>query len=75
MKQLNQEIVIILPKGMENIPVKVIHDDNTTELTVKLVNQPAKGRTCMESENLHTAIYHQNRYEHESKPEVIGVFP
>ena len=64
MKQLNQEMVIILPKGMENIPVRVIYDDNTTELTVKLVSQPAKERTCMESENLHTAIYHQNRYEH-----------
>ena len=51
MKQLNQEMVIILPKSMENIPVRVIYDDNTTELTVKLVNEPAKGRTCMESEN------------------------
>lgn len=49
---------------MENIPVKVVHDDKTAEITVKIMGQSQNGKTCIESEKLHTAIYHQDRYEH-----------
>lgn len=64
MKQQNQELVIILPEGMENMPVRVVCDDRSTGITVRLISQPPNETTCPESEKLHTAIYHQDRYEH-----------
>lgn len=64
MKQQNQEVIIILPGAMENMPVKVICNDKTTELMVRIISQSANEETSLEPQKRHTAIYHQNWYEH-----------
>lgn len=73
MEQLNQELVIILPEGMENMPVRVVCNDKTTEVMVRIINRPVNKTTCLESGKLHTAIYHQDRYEHVPMNEIQWV--
>lgn len=71
MKEQNQELIIILPEGMENMPVRVTCDNNAIGITINVFNSYGTKRSCSESEGFHTAIFHQDRYEHILMKEIL----
>lgn len=75
MKQTNQELVIILPEEMENIPVRIIRDEKTDELNVKIVSlaETRGKRSPPTLEKCHAFIWHQNEYEHLSLNEIMWI--
>lgn len=73
MNQQNQELVIILPEEMKNIPVRIICGESAVGITVKVINPSQTDKRCPESEGLHTAIYHQDRYEHVPMKDILWI--
>ncbi len=73
MKQANQELVIILPECMENMSVRIIHDEKETGLSVKVISLSTHSGTYMETGRLHTAVYQQDRYEHLPMSEILWI--
>lgn len=73
MEQTNQELVIILPEGMENTPVRIIRNERTEELCVNVVNLSEPKRYSSTAEVRHTFIWHQNEYECVSLNEIIWI--
>ena len=73
MKQANQELVIILPEGMENAPVRIIRNEGVEELYVNVVNLSEPRRYSSTAEISHTLIWHQNEYERVSLNEIIWI--
>lgn len=71
MEQTNQELVIILPAGMENAPVRIIRNEGVEELRINVVNlsEPRSSTTGIQ----HTLIWHQNEYERVSLNEIIWI--
>lgn len=73
MKQTNQELVIILPECMENMSVRIIYNENEAGLSAKVITRQANNETHRETMDLHTAIYHQDRYEHLPMYEILWI--
>lgn len=73
MEHTNQELVIILPEGMENVPVRIIRNEGTEELRVTIVNLSEPKRYSAITENKHTLIWHQNEYEHVPLDEIMWI--
>lgn len=55
MEKENQELVIILPENMENIPVRIIRNGHKEELIIKCIDQSSEENR--EDNHLHVAIY------------------
>ena len=62
MKKENQELVIILPENMENIPVRIIRNAQEEELVIKFIRQTSDEER--EDKQLHVAIYNHEHYDH-----------
>lgn len=77
MEQKNQELVIILPEGMEDIPVRIIRNKGVEELSLNVINfsEPRRYSSTVESttEIRHTLIWHQNEYERVELNEIIWI--
>lgn len=73
MEQTNQELVIILPEGMENAPVRIIRNEGVEELSVNVINLSKPRRYSSTTEIRHTLIWHQNEYERVSLNEIIWI--
>lgn len=73
MEQANQELVIILPESMENMPVRIIRDEATEELTVQVVTLPTPDDSPPSTDKRHTAIWHQNQYENIPLNDILWV--
>lgn len=70
--QMNQELVIILPENMKDIPVRVICDNDTKEISVKIISRPASN-DYPETGWLHTTIYNQEVYTHVPMSEIMWI--
>lgn len=70
---MNQELVIILPEGMEDMPIRIICDERELGLSVKVINQSVNYGAYPESSKLHAAVYYQDRYEHLSMSEILWI--
>ncbi|MBM6866513.1 LytTR family transcriptional regulator [Bacteroides caecigallinarum] len=73
MKQSNQELVIILPESMENIPVKIIRSELVEEFMVKFIHIPSVVDTETENGNYHVAIFNHDYYEHISMKDITWI--
>ena len=73
MEQTNQELVIILPEGMENAPVRIIRYEGVEELSVNVINLSLPRRYSSTTEIRHTLIWHNNEYERVSLNEIIWI--
>lgn len=73
MEQTNQELVIILPEGMENAPVRIIRNEKVEELSVNIVNLSLPRRYSSTTEIRHTLIWHNNEYERVSLNEIVWI--
>lgn len=73
MEHTNQELIIILPEGMEDMPVRIIRNEGIEELKISVVNMPERKRIPLPSERQHTFIWHQNAYEHISLDDIMWI--
>lgn len=73
MEQANQELVIILPESMENMPVRIIRDEATEELTVQVLTLPTPDDSPSSIDKRHTTIWHQNQYENIPLNDILWV--
>lgn len=73
MEQINQELVIILPEGMEDMPVRIIRNERVEELTVKVVSIPNTENQSLTADKRHALVWHQNAYEHLSLNEIMWI--
>lgn len=71
MKETSQELIIVLPESMKDLPVRIICDEQETGLTVKVIGQPAS--QTREIESLHAVVYRQDRYEHLLMNEILWI--
>lgn len=58
MKQTNQELVIILPEGMEKVPVRIVRDEQVDELNIQIITSPEVNRFSQLEEKRHALIWH-----------------
>lgn len=63
MEKANQELVIILPESMEQIPVRIIRNKETKELRVHIIELSDSRKHPSHPEPDHALIWHQNEYE------------
>ena len=73
MEQTNQELVIILPEGMEDVPVRIIRNKEAEELSIKVVSLSETKRHSLTNEKRHTLVWHQNEYERVSLNEIMWI--
>lgn len=73
MKKANQELVIILPEGMEDMPVKIIRNEEAEELVVNIINFPETRTDSLTTGKRHTLVWHQNAYERVSLNEIMWI--
>lgn len=73
MEQVNQELVIILPEGMDNVPVKIIRSEEEQEFNVILLNLSDTRDYPSMIEDRHALIWHQNEYERVSLNEIVWI--
>lgn len=73
MENTNRELVIILPEGMEDVPVRIIRNEGTEELEIRIVAIPRFERNDPYSGKRHVLVWHQNEYEHISLDEIMWV--
>jgi len=73
MENTNQELVIILPEGMEDVPVRIIRDERTEELEIRIMTVPRFDRNSLYSGKRHVLVWHQNEYEHLSLDEIMWI--
>lgn len=71
MKETSQELVIVLPECMKELPIRVVCDEQEAGLTVKVIGQSAS--QTREMETLHVVIYRQDRYEHLLMNEILWI--
>ncbi|HIZ06196.1 MAG TPA: LytTR family transcriptional regulator [Candidatus Bacteroides avicola] len=71
MEKENQELVIILPENMENIPVRIIRNGHKEELIIKCIDQSSEENR--EDNHLHVAIYNHEHYDHLSMKDIFWV--
>lgn len=50
MKQKNQELVIILPESMEDVPVRIVRDEKVDELNIQIMTSPDDKRFSLATE-------------------------
>lgn len=63
MEKANQELVIILPEGMEQIPVRIIRNQDTQELRVHVVGLSTSRHPRAHSTPDYAMVWQQNEYE------------
>lgn len=73
MEQTNQELVIILPEGMENTPVRIIRKEGVEELNVNIISFSEEKKHYLPQEKQHTFIWHQNAYERVSLDDIMWI--
>lgn len=73
MEQANQELVIILPEGMEDVPIRVIRDEGVEEVNIRIVSLTKTRRFSQTTEKCHALIWHQNEYEHIPLDEIMWI--
>ncbi len=73
MKQKNQELVIILPESMEDVPVRIVRDEKVDELNIQIITSPDDKRFSLATEKKHALIWHKNEYKHISLDEIIWI--
>lgn len=72
MKQANQELVIILPEGMENVPIRIVRDEKVDELNILITSSEVK-RFHPSTEKRHALIWHKNEYKHVPLDEIMWI--
>ena len=73
MKQTNRELVIILPEGMEDVPVRIVRDEQVDELNIKIITSPEINRLSLPEEKRHALIWHKNEYKHVPLDEIMWI--
>jgi DNA-binding LytR/AlgR family response regulator len=74
MEQSKQELVIILPEGMKDVPVRIVRDDQSDELNIEIVNlTETRKEKSPSTEKQHVLIWHQNEYEHLSLDAIMWI--
>lgn len=73
MEQTNQEMVIILPEGMEDIPIRIVRDEGVEEMSIRIVSLPETRKLAPATERNHALVWHQNEYEHIPLDEIIWI--
>ncbi len=73
MEKANQELVIILPEGMEDIPVKIIRNEKVEELSVNVISFSETKIDSLTTDKRHTLVWHQNAYERVSLNEIMWI--
>lgn len=73
MKQANQELVIILPEGMENVSIRIIRKEEVEEVNIRIINLPEVKKSSSIAEKNRTLIWHQNEYEHIPLDEIMWI--
>lgn len=71
MEKENQELVIILPENMENIPVRIIRNAQEEELVIKFIRQTSDEER--EDKQLHVAIYNHEHYDHIIMKDILWI--
>lgn len=73
MEQTSQELIIILPEGMEEVPVRIIRKGDVEELSVTVISLSETKKYSLTPEKQHTLVWHQNAYERVSLNEIMWI--
>lgn len=73
MKQTNQELVIILPESMEDVPVRIVRDERVEELDIRIIASTKVERYSPPLEKQHAFIWYNNEYKHIALDEIIWI--
>lgn len=73
MEQTIQELVIILPEGMEDIPIRIVRDEGVEEMSIQIVSLPETRKLAPATERSHALVWHQNEYEHIPLDEIMWI--
>lgn len=73
MEQTNHELVIILPEGMEDAPVRIVRKGKEEELSVTVMSFSENKKHSLTSEKQHTLVWHHNVYERVSLNDIMWI--
>lgn len=73
MEKANQELVIILPESMEQVPVRIIRNKETQELRIHVVSPSSPRQHQTSPAPDHALVWHQNEYEHISLNDIMWI--
>lgn len=73
MENTKKELVIILPEGMENVPIRIIRNEGVEELNIQVFDFSETRKHAVQVEKRHAFIWHQNSYERVSLDEIMWV--
>lgn len=73
MENTNKELVVILPEGMENVPIRIIREEGVEELSIQVVSFSETRKHAIQMEKRHAFVWHQNSYERVSLDEIMWI--